>query len=75
MKERTDLSHSSVTSLELSFPHQRHLPPQGTMGPKTKACPCLTKGNQICFSCSLREQAVPERREAAGERVLPAPGV
>ena len=74
-EERMGLCHNPVTSLELSFSRQLHPPPQrGTTGPQTRACPCLTKGNQICCSCSVREQALPETSEAAGERFLPARG-
>lgn len=69
-----DLCHSPVTSLDLSFSRQLHPLPQGDCRPQTRACPCLTKGNQICRSCSVREQALPETREAAGERFLPAWG-
>lgn len=64
-----------VTSLQLSFSRQLHPPPQrGPARPPSRACPCLTKGNQICCSCSVREQALPETGEAAGERFLPARG-
>lgn len=32
----------------------------GACRPQPRACPRLTKGNQICCSCSGREQALPE---------------
>ncbi|XP_032261284.1 uncharacterized protein LOC116633090 [Phoca vitulina] len=47
---------------------------RGPWAPQTRACPRLTKGNQICCSCSGREQALPETVEVARERFLPAWG-
>ncbi|ELK32541.1 hypothetical protein MDA_GLEAN10017588 [Myotis davidii] len=55
-----DLCHSPVTALDPSFSRQLHPPHQGPAGPQPRACPHLTKGNQICCSCSGREQALPE---------------
>lgn len=69
-----DLCHSPVTSLEVNFSCQLHPPPAGDRRPPNQGLPLSDQGNQICCSCSVREQALPETREAAGERFLPARG-
>lgn len=48
-REWLRLIHSPVTSSMLLLPTALY--PGETMGPHTRACPCLTKGNQICCSC------------------------
>jgi hypothetical protein len=39
------------------------------MCPHTRACPCLTKGNQICCSCWVRENKLCRDQESSWRKI------